>query len=99
VKQLPDRWTQQQVDDLYAEGVIDSEDEPQTPADEFRDRLINLLDEYVYGDSYGVLGGDFQTCSCCGAGGSPGVKFEHKPDCWAGKVESIIYDQEVTNES
>ena len=92
MKQLPDRWTQQQVDDLYAEGVIDGDDEPQTPADEFHEKLTKLLDEYVYGDSYGVLGSDFRACSCCGAGGAPGVIFEHKPDCLAGKVEAIVYD-------
>ena len=67
-------------------------DEAETPADEFREKLSKLLDEYVYGDSYGVLGSDFQTCSCCGAGGAPGVKFEHAPDCLAGKVEAIVFD-------
>jgi hypothetical protein len=71
------------------------DDEPQTPADEFRQKLNRLLDEYVYSDSYGVYGSDFLTCTCCGAGGAPGVVFEHKPDCWAGKVEAIIYGSQA----
>ena len=34
MKQLPDRWTQQQTDDLYAEGVVDGDDEPTTIDDD-----------------------------------------------------------------
>lgn len=38
-------------------------------------------------DSYGVVGSDFYTCLACGAGGAPGVTYEHTPDCPVGRAE------------
>lgn len=38
-------------------------------------------------DSYCVLGSDFRTCLACGAGGAPGVTYEHTPDCPVGRAE------------
>ncbi|WBU27517.1 hypothetical protein OOZ54_12515 [Rhodopseudomonas palustris] len=51
--------------------------------------LAYLIEHATYGNSYGVIGSDFECCHFCNAGGAPGVAFEHDKTCPVLKCETI----------
>jgi hypothetical protein len=78
------------IRELLAQRLADDSGE-QTPAETLGDVLSEVLDVFVYADSYGVYGSDFHCCMACNAGGSPTRKFEHTAECLAGKLEAILF--------
>lgn len=64
-------------------------DEACTGNEILKAKLSALCEAVVVNDSYGVEGSSFQTCLACGAGGAPGIVFEHTTDCAVGRSEEV----------
>lgn len=58
--------------------------------DEARAGMAHILDNAVYGDSYGVHGSDFLACRFCTGGGAPGVAMEHEADCPVARYPNVV---------
>lgn len=56
--------------------------------------LQRLHDKLVVDDSYGVHVSEFSSCTLCGAGGSPGAKFEHDESCAVLEAEQFLFNNE-----
>ncbi len=55
--------------------------------DRLRCMVAALTEAAVVADSYGVEGSGFHTCLVCGAGGAPGIPFNHTNECAVGRAE------------
>lgn len=86
------------IDDWIIEHSIDESEfrKIESELEETQGVLQRLYDKLVVDDSYGVPGSDFSSCNLCGAGGSPGAKFEHDESCAVLEAEQLLFNYERT---
>lgn len=84
---MTDRMAMQMADLIRA--LCAERDEACTGNEILKAKLSALCEAVVVNDSYGVEGSSFQTCLACGAGGAPGIVFEHTTDCAVGRSEEV----------